>query len=86
MSGFVHPTTKEIFDFDWLSDARVKYMKELRSALDSMHRDIAAHSEKLRGQARHAVARNLKLYSHYSALAILCWLDLLFNKRRKKKT
>jgi hypothetical protein len=52
MSGFVHPTTKEIFDFDWLSDARVKHRKELRSALDSMHRDIAAHSAKLRCQAR----------------------------------
>jgi hypothetical protein len=52
MSGFAHPTTKEIFDFDWLSDARVKHMNELRSALDSMHRDIAAHSAKCRGQAR----------------------------------
>ncbi len=55
-SGFVHPTTKEIFDFDWLSDARVKHMKELRSALDSMHRDLAAHSAKLRGQARDCLA------------------------------
>ncbi len=48
-------------DFDRLVDARVKHMKELRSALDSMHRDIAAHRAKLRGQARARRGKKLQV-------------------------
>ena len=52
MSGFVHPTMKEVYVVDWLDDVRQKHMSELAVALNELHREVAAKSDKLRKQAR----------------------------------
>ncbi|KAH9086029.1 hypothetical protein Ae201684P_005725 [Aphanomyces euteiches] len=52
MSGFVHPTTKEVYVIDWLDDVRQRHMAELAVALNELHRDVVAKSDKLRKQAR----------------------------------
>ncbi|KAH9120903.1 hypothetical protein AeMF1_007124 [Aphanomyces euteiches] len=52
MSGFVHPTTKEVYVIDWLDDFRQRHMAELAVALNELHRDVVAKSDKLRKQAR----------------------------------
>ncbi|KAH9132765.1 hypothetical protein AeRB84_020938 [Aphanomyces euteiches] len=52
MSGFVHPTTKEVYVIDWLDDVRQRHMAELAVTLNELHRDVVAKSDKLRKQAR----------------------------------
>ncbi|KAF0718358.1 Aste57867_1739 [Aphanomyces stellatus] len=52
MSGFVHPTTKEVHVIDFLDDVRRERMEELAASLLDLHRDVAARSDKLRQQAR----------------------------------
>ncbi|KAH9086321.1 hypothetical protein LEN26_020213, partial [Aphanomyces euteiches] len=52
MSGLVHPTTKEVYIIDWLDDARQRHMAELAVALNELHRDVVAKSDKLCKQAR----------------------------------
>ncbi|ETV85647.1 hypothetical protein H257_02265 [Aphanomyces astaci] len=52
LAGFVHPRTKKVLTVDWLSTAHQKHMDALRQAMENMHRDVAARSEKLRQQAR----------------------------------
>ncbi|CAK4492529.1 unnamed protein product, partial [Aphanomyces euteiches] len=52
MSAFVHPTTKEVYVIDWLNDVRQRHMAELAVALNELHRDVVAKSNKLRKQAR----------------------------------
>ncbi|KAF0699577.1 Aste57867_9865 [Aphanomyces stellatus] len=52
MSGFVHPTTKEVHCVDFLDDVHREHMDALAAALNDLHRDVAARSDKLRQQAR----------------------------------
>ncbi|KAH9135325.1 hypothetical protein AeRB84_019220, partial [Aphanomyces euteiches] len=52
MSGFVHPTTKEVYVIDGLDDVRQRHMAELAVALNELHRDVVTKSDKLRKQAR----------------------------------
>ncbi|KAH9120335.1 hypothetical protein AeMF1_007463 [Aphanomyces euteiches] len=52
LSGFVHPTTKVVYVIDWLDDVRQRHMAELAVALNELHRDVVAKSDKLRKQAR----------------------------------
>jgi len=52
MTGFVHPTTKDVHAVEWLDDERQKHVAELHVALEAMHRDVVVRSGKLRRQAR----------------------------------
>ncbi|ETV98504.1 hypothetical protein H310_08643 [Aphanomyces invadans] len=57
LSWIVHPTTKEVWDVDWLDKSRIKHVQNLRKSIDEMHRDASVRSEKLRSQA---IARQRK--------------------------
>ncbi|KAF0747551.1 hypothetical protein AaE_007686 [Aphanomyces astaci] len=52
LAGFIHPRTKKVLTVDWLSKARQTHMDALRQAMENMHHDVVARSEKLRQQAR----------------------------------